>query len=228
MGGKEKKLLNLPKKTEFRKRIPKQSFYEETKADTKTKQLFVDHIESIEWSYKLSVETTNLETVETIREIQIFTIKQRTNEIPQKLLEKIDSKIPYPILYILISNQTDTARYKLKMANKKVNLSKNNSTILSYHETKWMTKEEIAKIQIINGQTIRDTYESILKKLVEIKIEATETIEDTLKKDVQRQTLEKEIETLRKKMQREKQTNRKVDLNIQLQNKERLLKELRL
>lgn len=217
-------MLNLPQKTLFKKRIPKQSFYEETKADTKTKQFFVDHIESIEWRNKISPETTNLDVDGTIREIQIFTIRQRTDELPQKLLEMIDTKIPYPILFLLINQQTELI--KLKMANKKINANKNTALIHSYNETIWLPEEKIKEFKIIQGNTVTEVYNNILKLLVEVKTTENETIEETLEKDLERQKLEKEIEKLRKRMKREKQTNRKVDLNIQLQKKVRQLEAL--
>ena len=90
--------FNLPKQTQVNKSIPKKTF--DSYINSKQKKLFIDIIDKIKWTNKLSTETINLEGKE-ISEIQVFEIILRRKEDIEKLLEIIDKSIPYHIIFVL-------------------------------------------------------------------------------------------------------------------------------
>ena len=53
-------MLELPRSTEFNKRIPKQKFYENLQITPTLKKSFVDQIKVIHWKNKIAATTVNL------------------------------------------------------------------------------------------------------------------------------------------------------------------------
>ena len=64
--------------------IPKNKFYEQGKANTKIEQLFVNQVENIRWAYKLASSTIHLQDQEDLKEIQIFRVKSRVEDLDGK------------------------------------------------------------------------------------------------------------------------------------------------
>lgn len=206
-------MLQLPGKAKFNRNIPKKKFYEQTRANEKLKGLFIQQIESIYWQYKLSKETTNLSPTKDVEEIQIIEITLREPELSETILKKIDTQIPYPVLYVLTYNQ----RHKLKMAYKERSQRRiNQYKVISYHESDWLTKEELSERDILKGINLQQVYENLIRSLSKVQTSQEEDLEQTVEREVKRQTLERQIEQLEKKIKRERQFNRKVEMNLTL------------
>lgn len=215
-------MLNIPDKTLLNKRIPKNKFYEKIQANSKLERKFIDEIEQILWKYKISKDTVNLEATEEVEEIQIFEIKLREKDISMEILENIDKIIPYPILYIL----SYEGNIKLVIAYKKRNkLDENKMIVHSYYQSEWMKEKEF-KIDILKGLTLKDVYNNIIRQLIPIKNTAEDDIEELIKLNEKQEGLKKLILKLEKSIKREKQFDKKVDLNIKLQKKKKELDEL--
>ena len=213
-------MFQLPEKTHFSRNIPKKKFYEQTGADESLKRLFIQQIESVYWQYKLSKETTHLSPTKDVEEIQIFEITLRERELSEKILKKIDTQIPYPILYVLTYN----GHHKLKMAYKeKSQRTAHQQKVISYHESDWQTKESLAEWNILQGIHLQQVYENLIKSLSNVSYNEEETVQQTVQREQKRQKLERQIMKLEKKINRERQFNRKVEMNQELR---RLKKEL--
>lgn len=94
-------MLELPKTTEFGRRVPKQKFYEHLDVSTEVKRLFVEQIRLITWINKLSPQTMNIAEGQTVSEIEVFHIKLTGQELDKRALELMDKQIPYHILFLL-------------------------------------------------------------------------------------------------------------------------------
>ena len=68
-------MLNLPKNTEFGRRIPKTKFYQYLSLPNKVKQQFVDEIDTITWQNKISPDTIGISAGEEVAEIEVIEIK---------------------------------------------------------------------------------------------------------------------------------------------------------
>ena len=82
-------LYNYPKQAHFGRVIPKNKIYEHGSVNTSTKDKFVNQIEKIVWTYKLAPETLNLESKQSVPEIQVFDIYLKTSDIDEELLKYI-------------------------------------------------------------------------------------------------------------------------------------------
>lgn len=215
-------MLNLPERTIYNRRIPKNKFYSKINADSKLESMFVNEVDRIVWKHKLSEETTNLESTDEVQEIQIFEIFLKKENLSKEVLENIDKVIPYPILYILRFDN----KVKLTIAYKERNkMDDNRMVVNSYYKTKWIKEDEI-NIQILSGITLKDVYENILRLLIPIESNNDENIEDVIELNKEVERLVKEISYLEKKVIREKQFNRKVEINRELRDKTKELNKL--
>lgn len=59
-------MLKFPASTQFGRRIPKQKFYEHLDVLPEMRQLFVEQIETITWTNKLSPQTMNIASGEKV------------------------------------------------------------------------------------------------------------------------------------------------------------------
>ena len=94
-------MINLPKSTEFNKRIPKQKFYEKLNVTPTLKRSFIDQIKTVIWRNKIAESTLNISPGKTVTEIEIFEIQLNSSELDTDVLKLIDKEIPYHIVFIL-------------------------------------------------------------------------------------------------------------------------------
>ena len=94
-------VYKFPESAKFGRVIPKSKIYQHASPSTKVKNLFVQQVEKITWSYKLSPETINIPASDGVQEIQVFTVSLRTGELSTDVMHTIDKAIPSPILFEL-------------------------------------------------------------------------------------------------------------------------------
>jgi len=205
--------FNLPKQTQVNKSIPKNAF--DTYINSKQKKMFVDIIDKIRWSNKLSVETINLEGKE-ISEIQIFQVALRKKENIEKLLEIIDKSIPYHIIFILTFDNV----VMLSVSQKHLHPTNENNTVLDWtFKSAWFTRDEMSY-----KLNLKESLDFVIKDFC-IQLSGKDedsdlSLNDIVEKETQIEKLEKEINTLRSQIKRSKQFNRKVELNSILKERE--------
>ena len=214
-------MLNLPERTLYDQKIPKNKFYEKLGANSRLKDLFVNQVESIFWKHKLSRETVNLEPTEEVREIQVFEIVLKQRELSQEILEKIDKAIPYPILHVLRWGE----EAKLVIAYKQAHVTNENRAVVQdYYESGWQPINEIEG-NLLQGLTLGAVYENIVRRLMPMQEAHIETLPEAVKRQLQREKMERECARLEARLRNEKQFDKKVELNLKLR---RIKKQLNL
>ncbi|PTQ55831.1 MAG: Methyl-accepting chemotaxis protein [Candidatus Carbobacillus altaicus] len=215
-------MFQLPSSTLVNRKIPKNKFYEKLKANHHLRELFTDQVESIIWKHKLSKDTIRLEPKENVEEIQVFEVYLKKKSYSFDLLRSIDKAIPYPILYVLMYGD----QVKLAIAYKERNqIDGNRSVVRSYHETDWQPVESI-ELDILQGMDLKAVYENIIRQLLPIKMKPEMELSAVLERQSQIDKLMRECERLESKLRAEKQFNRKVELNMELQRKKKELNQL--
>ena len=208
--------LKLPKSTLLNKFIPKSIFFKKTVVNSKLKDEFTNKIQRITWKHKISEETFWISKTNKIQEIEIFEIKLKEKIIPKNVLKIIDKTIPYPILYIF----TYKNDYSYWITLKWEKLFELNSKV-DYYFSSW---NENIKFNF-NWIDIEKVLENIIKKFIkDIEID-DKKFDEIIKTDNARIFLEKEIDKLKNKIKKEKQFNKKVELNkLLLEEKSKLEK----
>jgi hypothetical protein len=208
----------LPKPTQVNKVIPKNAF--DPYCASQQKRLFTDKIEKIRWTHKLAWETTNLPSQE-VKEIQCFEIELRQEEGIEEALRIIDRAIPYPILFKLILGD-----YRKWMISKKhPNPSNEDNAVIDWtFESSWSTNQTDIPVdlKISLDEVFRKLCLAVAGEKEEVSVGIDQLV--TLKKEIQE--LESKIQKIKAKIAREKQFNKKVELNLELQTLEGKLSTL--
>ncbi len=214
-------MFDLPKTTEFNKRIPKQKFYENLDVSPPLKKIFVEQVKSIYWRNKIAVSTMNLAAGNDVTELEVFEIRLNTRELDDGFLRQIDREIPYHILFLLEYQ----GQYQAWIGYKEAAASGNKAfKVNGYYHTDWM---ELGALPLkLEGLNVDVVYENFVRQIAgdQLKSEAAgERLKESVIRDEQKQLLEKQIDTLKKKIRKEKQLNKQMQMNNELK---KLRKEL--
>lgn len=216
-------MLNLPKTTEFNKRIPKQKFYENLTITATLKNEIKDAIRIIYWRNKIAISTMNLAKGKEVTEIEVFEIQLNKPQIDESVLRQIDKEIPYHILFLLEYDN----RYQAWIGYKEAAMSGANAfKVSAYYHTEWLAENELhLKAE---GLNIDAVYENFVIQIAGDKLQMIqgETLEDAVVRAEKKAQLEKQLEKLTIKKQREKQLNRQVEINAEIKKLRKELEEL--
>lgn len=205
--------LNLPVSAILDKNIPKNNFYDSKYTNVKIKREFIDIIKKITWKYKLAESTIGIQKTENVEEIQIFEIELKERVIPKKVLQVIDTSIPYPILYRFLYEDDEAFGISLK----------SHKTIGNYYFSEW--NDEL--LFNFSGINLEIVYQKLIKAFISETIQNNADFYDIIYTDKKIKQLAEEIERLSNKINKEKQFNRKVEIHKVMLEKSRLLSELK-
>jgi hypothetical protein len=212
------KLYKFPQQAKVDRLIPKNKFYEQGKANSKIEQLFVDQVENIRWAYKLASSTIHLQDQEDLKEIQIFRVKSRVEDLDVSVLSFIDKLILTPIFFEVVYQD----KVKVIATYKRLNQAdKTKAVIGQYYASGWL--EDVDRVELPLYLKLADLYEHFIAQILPIASNKDQenddesvSIELQLQKSQQLETLQKQLYKLQSKLRTEKQFNRKVELNNQI------------
>ena len=212
------KLYKFPQQAKVDRLIPKNKFYEQGKANTKIEQLFVDQVENIRWAYKLASSTIHLQDQEDLKEIQIFRVKSRVEDLDVSILSFIDKLILTPIIFEVVYQD----KVKVVATYKRLNQAdKTKAVIGQYYASEWL--EDHDRVELPIYLKLADLYEHFIAQILPIALSKDQendnesvSIELQLQKSQQLESLQKQLDKLKSKLRTEKQFNRKVELNNQI------------
>ena len=204
-------MFQLPVSTEFKRRIPKQTFYAKLTLAPEVRRAFAEQINTIIWSNKISPETINLAPSETVQEIQVFTIRLNQATLDARILQLIDKQIPYHIVFVLEYSNRQQAWVCYKEASF---AGSNAFQVGAYYHTDWAKAGELSLC--IEGLSMEAAYEGFVRQIAGERLAASGRLKEDVERAKRRQQLEKQIATLEKKIANEKQFNRQVEMNGEL------------
>ncbi len=205
-------LFAYPQKAHFERVLPKNKIYANAKISTALKRKFIDQIDKIVWEYKLSTETINLAAKKNVSEIEIFTISLREPEIREDVLRCIDNAIPFPIIYELVFEN----RIKTKAAFKRPSDADAGKWVTEiYFESAWQSVDD-KRDELPLALDLGVLYEKILGSLMPFAKPEGEDIRVCIERLAEIRCKETEAEKLESRIRKEKQFNRRVELNAEL------------
>ena len=215
--------INYPKQAVFGRTLPKNKIYEHSGANTRLKDLFVEQVEQIVWQYKLAPETINLPARPGVPELQIFSIQLKTLELNMDVLRCIDGAVQFPIIFELSFD----GRTKVIAAYKRPNESDASRWVLSdYFATAWLPSDcERAAMPL--ALDLGGLYEQVLHRLIPTPARPQESLADLVARVEQVAAKQREVEKAASRLAKEKQFNRKVEINAKLRMLKIELEELK-
>jgi hypothetical protein len=205
-------IYHFPEKATFNKVIPKNTIYSYAKPSSKVKELFIRQVEKITWAYKLSPQTINLPADGYVTEIQVIVVDLKNNNFNQEILKTIDKAIPSPLIFVLrVANKICYA-----MAYKRQSEADQSKWVISeYFYSPWMNENQQKKPLPV-ALNLRILYEILIKNLSPVSPLPDEEMETFINRVEELNIKQREAEKLQNKIRREKQFNRKVELNNNL------------
>lgn len=214
-------LVSYPAQAAFGRTLPKNKIYEHSGANTRLRDLFVKQVEQIVWQYKLAPETINLPARKGVPEIQIFGVQLKTPELHYDVLRCIDGAVQFPILFELAfagrtqvvaaykrPGETDAARW----------------TLSDYFASDWLPTDS-ARAAMPVALNLGVLYAQLLHPLIPLPARPHESLAELVKRVSNVQATQREVDKTISRLDKEKQFNRKVEINATLR---RLKSELEL
>ncbi|MCP5358405.1 MAG: DUF4391 domain-containing protein [Pseudomonadales bacterium] len=205
-------LIAYPKQAAFGRVLPKNKIYEHSRANTRLKDLFVKQVEQIVWAFKLAPETIHLPARPGAPEIQVFSLQLKTLELHRDVLRCIDGAIPFPIVFELAFED----RTQVIAAYKRLNESDANRWVISdYFATDWLPVGSPRTAMPV-ALHLGGLYEQLLYRLIPLPTRPQETLAELVARVEQVQAKQRELDKTTARLAKEKQFNRKVEINAAL------------
>jgi len=212
----------FPDKTAFGRVLPKEKIYTYANPSRAVRNNFVSQVQKIVWQYKLAPETINLPARSKVPEIQIFDIHLKEGDLDEAVLRCIDKAIPFPIFYRLMFQE----RFKVMAAYKRPSEADAAKWVVDgYYATDWLSPGQYLTALPV-ALDLAALYEQMLRQLMPLPPRQGETLRAQAERIDAVFQKQKECRKLETRMQREKQFNRKVELNIQLRELKQELEQL--
>lgn len=213
-------LIAYPAQAAFGRVLPKNKIYEYSGASTRLKGLFVDQVEQIVWQYKLAPETINLPSRPAVPEIQIFSIQLKSTELHEDVLRCIDSAVQFPIIFELHQSPGDQAAIKVVAAYKRPSLSSGKEdlsrwVISDYFSTAWLPASS-QRVGMPLALDMDSLYKALLHRLIPLPARPQESLADLIARVAEAQSKQREMEKIMARLAKERQFNRKVEINAEL------------
>ncbi|MBL4852090.1 MAG: DUF4391 domain-containing protein [Gammaproteobacteria bacterium] len=206
-------IFDYPKQSEFGRIVAKNKIYDRVKPSRKIQDAFVSQIGKIIWKYKLAPKTTNLSETTRVKEIEVFEVALKTEILDVSVLRCIDKAIAHPIIFHL----TYADKVKVIATYKRPSEADTSKWVIGdeYFETDWMPEDsERQKLPVVLN--LSRLYEHILRELIPLQSQKNESLENHIERMEQVMTKDKEHKKLEALMNKEKQFNRKVEMNAEL------------
>lgn len=216
--------INYPKQASFGRTLPKNKIYEHSGANTRLKNLFVEQVEQIVWQFKLAPETINLPAKPGVPELQIFSVQLKTADLNLDVLSCIDGAVQFPIIFELSFD----GRTQVVAAHKRPNESDASRWVLSdYFATGWLPSD-VKRAAMPVALDLGRLYEQVLHRLIPTPARPQESLADLIARVELVAAKQREVEKTARKLAKEKQFNRKVEINALLRQLKNELEELKL
>lgn len=207
-------LFEYPAKAAFGRVLPKNKIYEHASPTTALKELFIRQVDQIIWKYKLAPETINVPHTKAVPEIQIFHVTLKNGELKEDVLRCIDKTIPFPLIFELRYG----GQCKVIAAYKRPSEADSTKWVVSeYFSTEWIP-ESTARVPLPVTLDLEALYEKLLSPLMPYPAIGKEHLKDRVARIEKIRAKERELEKSETRLNKEKQFNRKVEINAEIRN----------
>ncbi len=210
----------FPESTALNRRLPKDALYQRLNPSSALRQLFINQVQEIIWRNKLSADTMNIGTGGDYSELHVFDIELKNGvaELDEQVLREIDSLIVFPVLHRLTRKVGHNEQVQYHLAYKApTRESAEKIKVGRYFSSDWLAQPEqhnLHDLPIVLNVT--QLYRQLLQPLLPIQLRADESIDECMNRVEELNKQQRQINKLQNQLLREKQFNRKIDLNREL------------
>lgn len=207
-------MFKFPPSTIVDRVIPKTRIVENSHPRGRLKDLLTQQIQQIRWHAKLSPETIHIPATPQVPEIQIFHLTLKGDEIHPDLLGLLDKTIPQPML---ITIETDNHKLAYSAAYKRPSEADAAQWVVGARFTSDFTSKDSLSLQPLpTALDLGQLYSAFLTPLIPLAGRKNEALPLLIERCNQYQQCQRKTAQLTAKVNREKQFNRRVALNQEL------------
>lgn len=211
-------LFAYPQKAAFGRVLPKSKVFAFSAASRRLRDLFAAEIDQIVWRFKLAAETINLPAGPGVNEIQIIGVELKAgiSDVSAEILHCIDNAIAFPIFFEVTAPTASGNRIRVIAAHKRPSEADSSKWVVGdYYSTEWH-HIDAARSPLPVALDLASLYEQMLGQLMPIRARAGESLQALAERHRVMALKLRELEKLEAQLNREKQFNRKVEINAQL------------
>jgi hypothetical protein len=221
----ESPLFAYPASAAFKRVLPKSRIYAHARPSRRLQKKFADEVAQIVWAYKLAPETIRLDAKPDVPEIQVFAITLKdaaAGAISEDIFRCIDRAIGFPILYELFAGD----RVQAVAAYKRPSEADSAKWVVGdYFASPWLAADA-DRSPLPVALDLAALYRLLLSRVMPHPARDGESLKDHAERLGRIRQLEREREKLEIRLGREKQFNRKVEINAEVRTLDAQLDEL--
>lgn len=216
-------LLDYPERAWRGRVVPKNRIVVAGTPSRTVREQLTDHVARITWQYELAPETLNLYGTRAVPEIQVFSLALKpagvSDALPVEVLHCIDRAIGFPLIFELTASREDGAprdAIRVAAAYKRPSEADASKWVIDdYFATDWLPADT-PRVPLPVALDLPRFYEQLLRELLPIQAWPGESMAALMERHGHITAKQRECRRLEARIQREKQFNRKVELNRQL------------
>lgn len=216
-------LYAWPPRTAFGRAIPKKRIYSAASVPPTTKAKFVDQVERMEWTHVLRADRLNLRPSADVEEIAVIAIDLHTPDVEPAVLVAIEKAIPRPLIFEL----NYAGRTRMAMAWKRPSQAEAGKWVTATHAFTAWEAVNAPRQALPTALDMGTLYARLLEPFLPPKRSDDEPIGARVARAEEAAQIEREITRLENALAREKQFNRKVEVNAALRAAKAKLEALR-
>lgn len=198
-------MLGLPESTEVRQFISKAAIYRKFELNNSQQTSFDEDIKKITIVNEISSQTVKL-SGNNDNSFFVLEVQLKHKNYDKKNIERLSKLIDQNILLLL--TYEDEARLAVF------------KTIL--HETEW---KSLANINLtLTGLSFDALWENVIRTVGGIETQEETTLEEQITSNIEKAKIQKQIDSLKKKMKNEKQFNRQIEIKSEIKKLGDLIK----
>ena len=197
-------------------------FYKFMEVNPRMKSRFVNDVVNITWLYKLSASSLNVTDTEEMKEIEVFVVNLKQPDCPTDLFSFIDTNMPHHIVFVLMHDNSAMLLINYKDW---ADDTHTKFRIRQAFASPWMP---IADLElIVQGQSLPRIYDNFVAQVSGIGEHKAGSMADIVDLKNQIAKAEAELKSLEKKMRKEPQLDKQLQMNKEVKAKRQNVSELK-
>lgn len=216
-------ILHYPPRTIVNRTVPKTMFYKFMEVNPRIKARFVNDVTGIIWLYKLAPSTLNVTATEQMKEIEVFVADLKQPDCPADLFSFIDSNMPHHLVFVLAHDD-----HAMLLVNYKdwADDTHTRFTITRTFSSQWMPLNTL--YLPIDGRSLPRIYDNFVAQISGIGEHKAGAMAEIVTLKGQIASAEAELKSLERRMRREAQLDRQIQMNAQVKASRRQLDSLKM
>lgn len=203
--------------------VPKSRLLAHAAATARLKRLLTEQVREIRWHAKLSPETLNLPASPECAEIEVFRIHLKGDPIDPDVLDLVDKAVAQPILFTL---QRPGGNIAASAAFKRPSEADSARWVVGERFTTEFGPPPASPPPLPAAVDLGRLYAALLDPLLPLKSRPGEPLVERILRCTDFESVRRQADQLAARVRRERQFNRKVELNRELNTLKRRLESL--